>query len=327
LIQRPKPGQRVHLLFRAAAGAALLASIAQVVLGGVVRVTDSGLGCPDWPLCHGSIVPPFELTTLIEYSHRLSASLLTLLALAVAAMSWMCHRREPLVLFSAVLGLGLILVAAVLGGVTVLTELAWWVVLLHLGLAEAVVACMATVVVASWRRRAGEGDYDAMGEADSLNRLVLATVAATFLLILSGSYMVGYGAGMSCGTWPLCRGGIVPDHAVQVVHVAHRYVSGAAGVLVIGTTAAVWVRAGGNNPMRWSAAGLALAFVVQVTAGAAMVWADFSDGMRALHLGLATIVWLAMVVLALLVLPMHRLRLGQLFGDRGRISEPGRATP
>jgi len=327
LIQRPNPGRGVQLLFRAAAGAALVASIAQVFLGGVVRVTDSGLGCPDWPLCHGSVVPPFELTTLIEYSHRLSASLLTLLALVVAVMSWMYHRRDPLVSVPAVLGLVLILVAAVLGGVTVLTDLAWWVVLLHLGLAQSVVACMATVVVMSWRRNAGATDYDEMGGADVLNRLVLLTVAATFLLILSGSYMVGYGAGMSCGTWPLCRGGIIPDHAVQVVHVAHRYVAAAVGMLVIATAAAVWARAGGNKPMRWSAAGLAIAFGAQVMGGAAMVWTGFSDAMRGLHLGLATMVWLALVVMALLVLPMHRLRLGQPFGGRGRISEPRRITP
>ena len=55
---------------------ALAAAVAQISLGGIVRITDSGLGCPDWPLCHGKLLPPLELHTLIEYSHRLSASVL-----------------------------------------------------------------------------------------------------------------------------------------------------------------------------------------------------------------------------------------------------------
>ena len=52
------------------AALALLAAVGQVTLGGVVRLTDSGLGCPDWPLCHGKLIPPAEFHTLIEYSHR-----------------------------------------------------------------------------------------------------------------------------------------------------------------------------------------------------------------------------------------------------------------
>ena len=51
-------------------------------IGGVVRITESGLGCPDWPLCHGRIIPPFDAATLIEYSHRLMASVVGLLVLA-----------------------------------------------------------------------------------------------------------------------------------------------------------------------------------------------------------------------------------------------------
>ena len=54
----------------------VLAAFALVVLGGVVRVTESGLGCPDWPLCQGRLIPPLETSAIIEYSHRLVASAL-----------------------------------------------------------------------------------------------------------------------------------------------------------------------------------------------------------------------------------------------------------
>ena len=139
--------------------------------------------------------------------------------------------------------------------------------------------------------------------------------------------MIGYGAGMSCGTWPLCGGGILPDHAAQIVHAAHRYIAAAGGVLIIGTVIAVWNQASGDLAKKWSAAVLAVAFGVQVAMGAAMVWTDFHDGMRGLHLGLATLVWLALVVLALLVLPMNQLRIGSTLRKGRRISKPSEATP
>ena len=45
---------------------AIVAAVGQVTLGGVVRATGSGLGCPDWPLCYGSIIPPLNSAALIE---------------------------------------------------------------------------------------------------------------------------------------------------------------------------------------------------------------------------------------------------------------------
>ncbi len=55
--------------------AAALATYLLIVVGGLVRATDSGLGCPDWPLCFGAWVPPLELHAWIEHSHRLVAAL------------------------------------------------------------------------------------------------------------------------------------------------------------------------------------------------------------------------------------------------------------
>jgi len=67
---------------------------ALVVLGGVVRVSGSGLGCPDWPLCHGRPYPPLELHAIIEYSHRTTASLASLLVVLTAAAALMAWRQR-----------------------------------------------------------------------------------------------------------------------------------------------------------------------------------------------------------------------------------------
>ena len=294
-------------LFRSVAVASVLAGIAQVALGGVVRVTNSGLGCPDWPLCHGQIIPPFDTATLIEYSHRLSASMLMILVLATAWLAWTYHRSDARIVASALLGLGLVLVAAVLGGVTVLTELVWWVVLLHLGIAECAVACMVVVAFLGWRPSTDRERQAASGpSARRLNALVIASLAAAFVLLLSGSYMVGSGAGSSCGTWPLCRGSLLPQGTAYAIHMGHRFLTVVAGVLILATAAAAWSKRALRPNLGWTSVTLCLLFGVQVLAGAFVVWSGFTPEMKAAHLTLATLVWASLVLLGAAVYAPQR---------------------
>src|SRR5690349_17346265 len=58
---------------------------ALIVVGSIVRTTGSGLACPDWPLCHGRLIPPLQFNILIEWFHRLLALVVGLLLLATAA--------------------------------------------------------------------------------------------------------------------------------------------------------------------------------------------------------------------------------------------------
>src|SRR5438477_7958396 len=81
--------------FRTLAVATAVVTYALVVLGGVVRVSGSGLGCPDWPLCHGHLLPPLDLHSIIEYSHRTTASLTSVLLVSTALAAWLLGRRRP----------------------------------------------------------------------------------------------------------------------------------------------------------------------------------------------------------------------------------------
>ncbi len=99
-------------------------AFALVVLGAVVRVTGSGLGCPDWPLCHGGLLPPLDAQAIIEYTHRLVASFLVgPLVLATGCVAWLAYRRERWLVVPATVALLLLLGQAMLGGATVLNEL------------------------------------------------------------------------------------------------------------------------------------------------------------------------------------------------------------
>src|ERR671914_2196988 len=91
---KPKPPNLTLLHRLAWTGAALAFGL--IVLGGIVRITGSGMGCgDDWPRCNGEWFPPLDLPTLIESSHRWAAAVVSVLVLAVAAVAWRRHRLEP----------------------------------------------------------------------------------------------------------------------------------------------------------------------------------------------------------------------------------------
>ena len=297
------PGAWAQIAFRIVAAAALLSAFAQVTLGGVVRVTGSGLGCPDWPLCHGRVVPPFDTATLIEYSHRLSGSALGVLVIATVVLAWAFYRSRPWVVASSIFGLVMVVLAGILGGITVLTDLAWWVRLFHLGVAESVVAAMAVALVSGWSspNDAVAPAQVAEPQAERFNRMVLASGAGVFLLILSGSYMVGYGAGSSCGTWPLCNGSLFPQGSPYAIHMGHRLLAAIVGLLVLATAFAAWARRERRPEVGWAGLAIGTLFVVQILVGAATVWEGFPSSLKAIHLSIASLLWMSLTYLAVLV--------------------------
>ena len=296
---------RVHTLFRIVVVAAILSAFFQVTLGGVVRVTDSGLGCPDWPLCHGEIIPPFDTATLIEYSHRLSGSVLGLLVIATTAIAWMRFRDNRLVWYTSVAALVLVIVAGILGGVTVLTELAWQYRLLHLAIAEILIGCLVVAAIAGWNPYSSAPTKADSEQADSLKPLIIASLVGAFILILSGSYMVGEGYGTSCATWPLCRGSILPEGWAYTVHMGHRYIAAIVGIVILWTAWKAWDSAAPQSPVRMAAAFLVTAFALQIAVGAFVIWVGFSADLKATHLSLATLVWVFLVFLTALIYSYH----------------------
>ena len=204
-------GRRVEATgpaFRCLTVATVLSIFALVTMGGVVRLTGSGLGCPDWPLCHGRIIPPLDTPTLIEYSHRLMASVVGLLVLTTSLVVWRSYRMQPWLLFPATLGFFLLVAQVLLGGFTVFGELPPAIVLAHLAAAEALMACMVVVCMVALCgppvlgfRGYGEGGWG------SFPFLTLCALLAAYGLLLTGSYVTVSGATAACGEgWPLCQG-------------------------------------------------------------------------------------------------------------------------
>ena len=285
--------------FRAVALLGLIAAIAQVTLGGIVRVTNSGDACPDWPLCHGKLIPPLDYHTLLEYSHRLSATVVSILVLAALYLAWRHYRRNRPALFSTSAATILVIAAVILGGLTVLSELTWWVRLIHLGLAELVVATLALAWLSS-----GTGANASLPEGTERTRvkfdhpLMWAAVAGVFIMILYGSYIVGAGYGSSCASWPMCQGWGIPDGRAFQEHMAHRYLAVIVLALVAGMGHIAWRRGVVDGEIRWLTVLTGGFLVLEILVGAFTVWFDFAAAMKSLHLTVATLMWASAVLLA-----------------------------
>ena len=275
--------------------ATLIGIFALIVLGGVVRITESGLGCPDWPLCHGQIIPPFDAETLIEYSHRLVASVVGLLVLATLVVAWRRYRSRPWIFRSALFGLVLVIGQSILGGAAVLTELETYIVMIHMVMAQALLACFILISLDAWRGLSVAGR-----RLDG--QILLPAVAAVgiLLLILSGSYVALTGAAGACNQWPLCQGGklwVVSE--LPLIHVAHRIASVLA-LTLLGATAWAAFRPSSRPDVRLMTLIALAVFAAQVLVGALTVWWGLPTALRALHVALATLTWAALVTATLL---------------------------
>ena len=267
-----------------------------VIIGGVVRVTESGLGCPDWPLCYGKALPPLEYTAIIEYTHRFVASVIVgPLVLATAVVGLTRYRHDRWVWIPAAVSVPLLLIQGLLGGITVLTHLPGEIVALHLGTAEALLAVCLLLMIASYRtpiRRV------AAITGDGYHRWAIAGALGVYAVIISGALVTAMGATGACVTWPLCQGSAFPMNHLSATHMFHRYVALVLGILLL---YAVWRCAAGSKgdgTMRWLAWLTLAAFIAQVIVGAVTVWLDFQAHWRALHLTAATAVWAGAVGMA-----------------------------
>lgn len=320
------PGHR-HRWLRRLALASVIATFALIVLGGIVRVTGSGLGCAgEWPLCDGGLLPPLTKEDVIEYSHRLVASAIVgPLIFATFLVALLRYRRVPAVPLTAAAAVVLVLAQAGLGGVTVLTELPGHIVAAHLAMAQALLGCLILLAVYAYRvpeiapetapetvpdsapaAAADAGENPPAAKKDGFPRLAAITAIATYLLLLSGAYVTATpGALAACAQWPLCDGFGWPSTVLQEIHMLHRVVAALVGLLILYTLYRAYRhglrRLTGDGIVLMILAGSgAVIFLAQVLVGAWAIWTHFPVSLRAYHIALATAVWGIMVAVALL---------------------------
>ena len=279
------------------AGLTALSTLALIVLGGIVRITGSGLGCgDDWPLCNGQLIPLMDVPTMIEYGHRLVAAALAVLVFALAAKAVFAARRdEPtwsVLRRYSLAAVVLLVVQIFLGAVTVWLELPPASVILHLGTAMLLLATLIAATCTALSSRSGV-------LLDRGSRLAWAAAGLAFVVVLAGALVANLDAALACQGFPLCNGELLPGKNPKVrLHWFHRT---AAYLLFVGCVALPWMTGrfrSGDRTVRRLAIGAAILVVLQLAVAADMIMRALPQAPRAIHVGLGATVFASLVALA-----------------------------
>jgi heme A synthase len=298
-----------------------IATFVLIIVGGVVRVSDSGLGCGPagsgfhgWPFCNGDVVPGVDLNSIVEYTHRVLAIVVGFMILGLFVLAWRRH-RQLLPVTGALLAL--VIAQGGLGGATVEENLEEVYVAAHLGLAMLLLGLLLYL----WREVSGT---QAESGGPRLRALSIAATAAVFCTVVAGGYMAGTqnygradyqlgdGAHHACGKeFPTCNGEFMPFGEARLVdiHLTHRAFMYLASILVI---ALVVVALRRRVAVRY-AWGLAALLVAQVLVGAMNVWLEEYELLILLHLALGTLLWATTLGMTLQLSPIR---------ERARRAEP-----
>ena len=272
--------------------AAVLVAFGTVILGSWTRINGAGMTCPDWPLCHGVLIPSLADGTVWEWTHRLFAFCVTPLVIAVMVAAWRQRDRSPFVTPTlAVIG-ALFFVQVLLGAATVHLSNSPMSVVWHWGTAMAFIAALASMAIfASTPREAGSSS----DKLKMTQGALALTAVAAFVTMCVGAYVSSSGAGLACLSIPGCAGHVVVYTQGQYVQMLHRIVAAATLICSAGSLALVWARPASTRVRVATSVGVLLV-LVQVVLGLLNVALRLPMDLREAHAVNAALVFLAFVV-------------------------------
>ena len=286
-----------------------------IVFGAFVRISGSGLGCgDDWPNCNGEWLPAWDITTWIEWGHRLLAAGAALPILAVAALAFANRRQEragqPRLLRPAGTVVGLLFVQAALGAITVKLELPPPVTIAHFIVASLILGLLLLIAI--------RGLHDAPAAGRLRWSPPLAAAALALAVIAWGAWTANADASMACLGFPLCNGEVFPlggnaAHTRAIhIHWVHRLMAYALVAQVAYATLITWRRGLPESVRHAALASLSLV-ALQAAVGAGLVTLTLPASLRALHVAVGMALWSALVIWAAL---WRRMEVGQLMEFR-----------
>jgi len=287
---------------RVIAWASLVSQTLIVGTGGAVRLTGSGLGCPTWPRCTPEsfvATPEMGIHGIVEFGNRLLTFVLVIIAIVAFAFVVRMRRERPeLLRLSVALGLG-IPAQAIIGGITVLTELNPWIVGLHFVVSAVLVALATVFVVRVYRGQAGP----LLPLPEVVRPIALVTAVAVWITVLVG--IVVTGSGPHAGDGGAARNGL-DSELWQHIHSWPAYASFAGAIAL----AAISLRLG-SRMLRRSSLGLLAVVLVQIAVGLAQARLGLPVLLVGIHMVLACVL-VAVMTAVLLSLRAPR---GAIAGD------------
>ena len=282
--------------FQKLAALTLGTALLLVTVGVFVRATDSGLGCPDWPLCHGQIIPPLgDAKAWIEWIHRDIAVIIGFMIVGLAALAVRDHRDRPSLVWPSVAAVGLVGFQGWLGRETVRLGNSGESVTAHLVAAMLLVGLLVFLTV----RAAFPARITGRGASQRFTLLATFAAVATFALLVFGSNVTATDTALVFPDWPLMGGSLVPPLTeASSAQVLHRWVAGLVGLIVAFVAFIAMRSQRDQRTLVWLAVGAAGLFGVQVVVGGLQVLTRLSAWTQTLHLAIGAIIWAMLAGLA-----------------------------
>lgn len=278
------------------ASAAVMTSLL-ITMGGIVCVTASGQGCPDWPGCFGAILPPMQSGAIIEYLHRLIAGLTSPLIIAAAIVGWRNTRPIHWVSRPPVIAIGFLVAVIIFGAFAVLTGLPPILAFLDLGSALMVLALLVASTVIAFALRANPALPDRLAFRSPLAKLVLGTVGAVFFVLVSAVLVAESGSLTRCLGWPLYNEPLALVDLRGWLLLTRRMIAGVASVLILAAVVQAWRTQRTNTPILRAATSAGILFLLEIIVGVMMLTSGFVTILLVIYVAAATALWASLIVL------------------------------
>ena len=294
------------------------ATFCLIFVGGLVTSTGSALAVPDWPLAFGKLIPAWQGGIRFEFGHRVVAGFVVILTLILMSWALMVEKRRW-VRNTALAAFGLIIVQAVLGGITVLFELPLAIAVTHAATAQAFFCVMVSIAIFTNPRWEQTAHHDEGEAHPALPVLAGITTAVIYAQILVGALMRHLGAGLAIPDFPLAFGQLLPPYWNEYIAVnfAHRMGAIAVSAMIVWTVVRVMRAHRNEAQLRRPALGLIFLLALQVSLGAITIWSGRAVLPTTAHVAVGAAVLATSLTLTI--------RAYHLFGlpRRSELSNPG----
>jgi protoheme IX farnesyltransferase len=281
--------------FQKLAAATVVTAILLVTIGVIVRATGSGLGCPDWPLCHGQIIPPLnDAQAWIEWAHRTIAVIIGFEVIGLAALALLDHRDRRMLVAASIGAVLLVGFQAWLGRETVRLGNSGESVTAHLAAAMTLVGLLVWILV----RSLYPARLPAGGSSQRFTLVAAFGAGSVFALLLFGSHVTATSQWYVFPDWPLMNGTLLPTLTdANSANVLHRWVAIVVGLIVAAVFVAAWRIRPRTRPIIRLAAVAAVLFPIQAIVGGLQILTGLSGWTQTLHLALGAVIWSLLVAL------------------------------
>ena len=254
-----------------------------LVWGNLVAGLKAGLACPDWPLCHGTVLPPFRWDIYMEYMHRIIGGVTSLFLVILSYQRFRAYRGYvKLVPLMIVL---LLLLQIVLGGIVVLLELPVDLTTYHF--ANAIIIFSLTLYIAFYD---GEKRKPHFGVGGYKGIFFLLGILV-FVQAVLGAYVRHSGSGLACPDFPTCLGYWIPPQLTGIIlnHFVHRAVAYIITLMVLVLLVSSYM-SNGLRTYRRVLLILICLIAVQISLGVGVVQTKLNFAVTALHLSFALLI-------------------------------------